>query len=208
LEIAIASFTVAFSGAAAPGPLLLTVMRESAGQDLRVGGWLSAGHALIELPVVLLLGVGLLRIDTNLIMPWLEMLGGTALIAFGLLTLRASAAVDASAFAGTRGGKLTPLRLVLLGGITSASNPYWTLWWLTVGVAYIVQALILGPLGLLVFYISHIAGDAVVFMSVSALTSKGGRALGSRGYRALLVVTGLALILIGASYAASALRVV
>ena len=197
---------VSFSGAAAPGPLLLTVIRESVGRDLRVGGLLSVGHALIELPVVLLLGLGLLDVDPTNVMLWLGTVGGMVLIAFGLLTLRSSTIAPLPGVSAApperRPGYLS---LVLLGGITSASNPYWTLWWLTIGVAYVVQALVSGPLGLLAFYLSHIAGDAVVFVSASAVTSKVGGVLGGRGYRALLVVTAVVLIIIGASFVISAL---
>lgn len=199
---------VAFSGAAAPGPLLLTVIRESVGRDLRVGGLLSVGHALIELPVVLLLGLGLLNVDPTDVMFWLGAVGGIVLIAFGLLTLRSSTVTSLPTMSAVPPERSGYLRLVLLGGITSASNPYWTLWWLTIGVAYIVQALVSGPLGLLAFYLSHIAGDAVVFISVSAITSKVGGALGGKGYRALLVVTAVVLIVIGAGFALSALRAV
>jgi len=187
---------------------MLTVIRESVGRDLRVGGLLSVGHALIELPVVLLLGLGLLHFDPTNVTFFLGIAGGVVLIAFGLPTLRSStdASLPAMPASPTRGPSY--LRLVLLGGIASASNPYWTLWWLTIGVVYVVQALVWGPLGLLAFYLSHISGDALVFVSVSAVTSKVGGALGGRGYRALLVVTAVVLIMIGAGFVLSALGVV
>lgn len=199
---------MALSGAAAPGPLLLTDIKESIGRDLRVGGFLSVGHALIELPVVLLLGVGLLHIDPTNVMLWLGTIGGAVLIAFGLLSLRSSAHAPQPTMSSTPPEKSSYLRLIALGGIASASNPYWTLWWLTIGVAYVAQALIFGPVGLFAFYLSHIAGDAVVFVSVSGVTSKVGSALGGRGYRILLVVTAATLIIIGAGFILSALRVI
>jgi len=208
LGIALASFVVAFSGAAAPGPLLLTVIKESVGRDARVGLMLSLGHALVELPVVVLLSLGLVSIDPSSIMFWLGITGGIVLVAFGLLTLRSSmgpeTAIDAK---GPQTGT-SAVRLTLLGGVASASNPYWTLWWLTIGVTSIVQAMVLGPMGLLVFYISHIAGDAIVFVSVSALISRAKNILGGRGYRILLIVTGVVLIVIGAGFVLSALRLI
>lgn len=208
LRIALASFVVAFSGAAAPGPLLLTVVKESVGRDARVGLMLSLGHALVELPVVVLLSFGLVNIDPGSITFWLGIIGGIVLIAFGLLTLRSSMGSETAIDAKEPRTGTSALRLTLLGGVTSASNPYWTLWWLTIGVTSIVQAMVLGPIGLLVFYISHIAGDAVVFVSVSALTSRAKNILGGRGYRILLIVTGVILIVIGAGFVLSALKLI
>jgi len=208
LRIALASFVVAFSGAAAPGPLLLTVVKESVGRDARVGLMLSLGHALVELPVVVLLSFGLVNIDPGSITFWLGIIGGIVLIAFGLLTLGSSMGSETAIDAKEPRTGTSALRLTLLGGVTSASNPYWTLWWLTIGVTSIVQAMVLGPIGLLVFYISHIAGDAVVFVSVSALTSRAKNILGGRGYRILLIVTGVILIVIGAGFVLSALKLI
>jgi threonine/homoserine/homoserine lactone efflux protein len=206
LGIALASFVVAFSGAAAPGPLLLTVIKESVGRDARVGAILSLGHALVEFPVVVLLSFGLVKVDPSGIMFWLGLIGGIVLISFGLLTLRATMKPETVINMGRMQTRTSAIRLALLGGMTSASNPYWTLWWLTIGVALVVQAMVLGPLGLLVFYLSHIAGDGVVFVSVSALTSRAKNVLGGRGYRALLIGTGVILIAIGASFVLLALE--
>lgn len=208
LGIALASFVVAFSGAAAPGPLLLTVIKESVGRDARVGLMLSLGHATVELPVVVLLSLGLVKVDLSGIMFWLGLIGGMALVAFGLLTLKASSRRETVVDVGEKQTRTSAMRLTLLGGMTSASNPYWTFWWLTIGVTSIVQAMVLGPLGLFVFYLGHIAGDGVVFTSVSALTSGAKNALGGRGYRALLIGTGVILIAIGASFTLSALQLV
>jgi threonine/homoserine/homoserine lactone efflux protein len=206
LGIALASFVVAFSGAAAPGPLLLTVIKESIGRDARVGVMLSLGHALVEFPVVVLLSLGLVRVDPSGIMFWLGLIGGIALVSFGLLTLKATTKPGAVIHAEGMQTRTSAIKLALLGGIASASNPYWTLWWLTIGVASVVQAMILGPIGLLVFYLGHIAGDGVVFVSVSALTSRAKNVLGGKGYRVLLIGTGVILIAIGASFVLLALK--
>ncbi|HYA21943.1 MAG TPA: LysE family transporter, partial [Thermoproteota archaeon] len=205
LGIASASFVVAFSGAAAPGPLLLTTIKESVGRDARVGVMLSLGHALVELPVVVLLSLGLVSIDTYSVVFWLGIVGGIVLVFFGFMTLRSSAGSVSAVDAKEPQTGTSAARLTLLGGVASASNPYWTLWWLTIGITSIVQAMVLGPLGLFVFYLSHIAGDAVVFVSVSALTSRAKNVLGGRGYRILLIVTGIILIAIGAYFVLSAL---
>jgi len=205
-QIMLTSFFVAFSGAAAPGPLFLTVIKESVGSNARVGAFLSAGHALVEAPVVLLIAFGLLKLDPSAVQFWLGFVGGCALIGFGVLTMGSSAFTSAPSDSGGPRVKSSSLRLLALGGATSVSNPYWTIWWLTIGAANVVQALLLGPVGLAVFFVSHIAGDGVVYVSLSYLSSRSSRFLGTRGYKVLLTVTGAIMCALGVSFVLFALE--
>jgi len=205
LSLAAESFVVALSGAAAPGPLMLTVIRESAGRNARVGVLLSTGHALLEMPMVILLALGLMSIDVTQVLFWLGLLGGTVLIAFGALTLKSSMKPDLFSEGVSSTSRTSNARLVALGSIASMSNPYWTLWWMAIGAAYIARATLLGGSGVLIFYIGHILGDAFVFVTISALTAGTGRALGGKGYRLVLIVTGLLLVALGANFVLSAL---
>ena len=52
------SFVVGLLGAMSPGPLLAFNIREAARIGVRAGPYVSAGHAALELLVVLLLAVG------------------------------------------------------------------------------------------------------------------------------------------------------
>lgn len=199
LQLLATSFTVALSGAAAPGPLMFTTIKESYFSGARAGLLLSFGHALVEVPAVIILGLGLVSIQGSMALNLLYLFGGSLLLLLGLLTLRDvvnSKVIPPS----SEGHRSSSLRQLFLGAASSVSNPYWSIWWATVGAVYVLSSLELSALGLVLFYLSHISADFAVFTTVSLAVSKGKNMLGTRSYRFVLVASGVALLLIGASF--------
>ncbi len=84
---------------------------------------------------------------------------------------------------------------VLAGILTSLSNPYWALWWATVGLSYIALSLQLGWAGLAFFYLGHILSDLAWYSAVSVALAMGRRLITDRTYRGL--VTACAVFLVG-----------
>jgi len=78
----------------------------------------------------------------------------------------------------------------VLGGIlVSMSNPYWWVWWATIGGAFMLQYDISfrnWPL-LLAFLAGHEAGDLGWYWLVSAIVSLGRRGITDRIYRIVLL---------------------
>lgn len=197
VEIPVTSFIVALSGALAPGPLMLTTVRESShSRSFKPGLLLSLGHAFAEVPITLLLTYGLLNVKGEFL-PFISLIGGAVLIFMGLLaSFKASEGnMEAVNHLTTHGH-----RMVLLGAIISVSNPYWITWWLTIGAAYISKALVWGALGIILFYLSHEIGDLVVIGSISKAMARGARSLSERGFKILIAICNLAIIVIGASF--------
>jgi threonine/homoserine/homoserine lactone efflux protein len=86
---------------------------------------------------------------------------------------------------------------VLAGIVVSLSNPYWTIWWATIGITYVIIGLEFGLPGIVVFFAGHILSDFVWYTLVSVGIARGRRWLSDRTYRGLIVVCGIALILFG-----------
>jgi threonine/homoserine/homoserine lactone efflux protein len=84
---------------------------------------------------------------------------------------------------------------VLAGILTSLSNPYWALWWATVGLSYIALSLRLGWVGLTFFYVGHVLSDLAWYSAVSLALAMGRRLITDRTYRGL--VTACAVFLVG-----------
>ncbi len=78
--------------------------------------------------------------------------------------------------------------LLSAGIILSLSNPYWTIWWATIGLGYLLSCRTLGIAGVSAFFLGHIAGDFTWYSAVSALVSKGRHFLSDRVYRGLIGV--------------------
>ena len=97
---------------------------------------------------------------------------------------------------GQDGGKGN--RAVWLGILASISNPYWTLWWATVGLAFLTTAARSGPPGIAVFFLGHISGDLAWYTLVSVGASKGRRFLGTPLYNGVLFACAAILVVLGA----------
>ena len=75
-----------------------------------------------------------------------------------------------------------------LGALVSSSNPYFLLWWATIGSAYLVSAALYGFPGIAAFVVGHILADLTWFSLIAYATAYGRRLLTLRAYRGLISV--------------------
>jgi threonine/homoserine/homoserine lactone efflux protein len=191
--IGITSFIVALSGALMPGPLLTTTIGESSRYGVRAGPLLIAGHALLELSLVAALFLGLAPLLTNTNTTAAISLTGSVILivlAVGMFRSLPLLSMETRKAPGQGHG-----RLVLSGILVSLSNPYWSIWWATIGLAYILQARVWGFLGVAIFFIGHIAADLSWYSLVSLSIGKGRRFFNDTIYRWLVGFCALFLIL-------------
>ncbi len=201
--IFISSFTVALSGALMPGPLFTITISESAKRGFRAGPLLMVGHALLELVLVIAICRGLdvyLKMDP--VMAATALLGGLILLYFGIDMVRSAGKLSLSGdMAGARTGGRNP---VLTGALTSLANPYWTLWWVTFGLGYLMKISGTGVAGVAVFFAGHIAADFLWYSLVSFGISRGTRVMRDGSYRVLIRACGIFLVLFGGWFLVSA----
>ena len=74
-------------------------------------------------------------------------------------------------------------RPVLSGVVASISNPYWTIWWATIGLGYLVISRELGAAGIALFFAGHILADAAWYLFIGFAVSAGRRRFTDRVYR-------------------------
>lgn len=195
------TFVITFSGALTPGPVLTATISEVMKRGFRAGPLIVVGHAILELALLAAVVGGLAQwITRDAVMGGLGIVGGAMLVAMGVqMTLTAKKAVD-EALQG-RADPATAIRGPILTGIlTSVSNPYWILWWATIGLALVAKAMECGGPGLAVFYSGHILSDLAWYSVVSAAVASGRRICPPWVYRALFVFCGLALVGLGAFF--------
>ena len=89
IEILAVAFTIGLTGALAPGPTLVATVNSSLKSGWTAGPKVALGHALVELFVFLLIVLGLAAAAQQY-SRFIAVLGGLALIAFGLLTVKGS----------------------------------------------------------------------------------------------------------------------
>ena len=97
--------------------------------------------------------------------------------------------------------------LIALGMMTTLSNPFWYMWWVTVAAGYLAQFKAINAIAVAVFYLGHISADFAWDTTLAAVTSSGGRWLSQRAYRVLIFITGGFMTYLGVSFFANALAI-
>lgn len=195
------AFIVGFSGAMAPGPLLALTISESSSRGPRVGPLLILGHALLEGALVAGVTLGLAGfLQRETVAVSVSVVGGAFMVWMGLDMVRASPRMALDPATPSPPSRLHP---VAAGALVSLANPYWTLWWATIGLSYVLAGLAFGVVGVCVFFVGHILSDLAWYSAVSVAAWKGVRLLAPRAYRRLIVVCGLAMAAFGAAFVGS-----
>lgn len=185
------SLMVGFSGALMPGPLLTVDISESAKRGFRAGPLLVAGHGIVEALVVVGLTVGLSEIFRDRIVSGaIGILGGAFLLWMGYGIVKAAWRGEVSLKIQAKAARQSSFP-VLSGALVSLSNPYWVLWWATVGAAYVLWSLDKGAAGLISFYGGHILSDLTWYSAIALVVSKGKSLLSDSIYRGILLVCGV-----------------
>lgn len=194
--ITLAWWLVGFSGAMMPGPISTLAITESARQGFWAGPRLTIGHALAELGMVLALAVGLSTVfQDNRVAGTIGLVGGVVLLWMGFDIARSAwlGRVSLGAIGATPNG-VARLGLIPAGVILSISNPYWLLWWATVGATNLLVFGRFGAAGLVAFYVGHIMADLGWNSFLAFVVSSGRHLLHDGIYRAILVLCGAFLI--------------
>lgn len=206
--IFITSFLVGLSGAMMPGPLLTITIAESSRRGFMAGPLAVSGHAFAELVLTVALAAGLGNFLSRApVMGAVGLSGGAVLLlmGYGIVKAALNPATSLMLASGTPPGK-SRLGPAVAGVAASISNPYWLLWWATLGASYLAFSRRLGFAGLTSFFVGHIASDFVWFSVVSLVVVTGSRAISDRVYRWVLALLGLFLMGLAVFFAVSGVK--
>jgi threonine/homoserine/homoserine lactone efflux protein len=192
LAVFLSAWMVGFSGAMAPGPISTIVVSEASRRGFWVGPLVTLGHAVAELVIVVALVLGLRDLLAgSQLQVAIALVGGCFLVWIGLTTTRdALRSAPALALSPAGSGGMLRWGPAWAGLVTSFSNPYWFLWWGTIGASYVVVSLRLGTAGAIAFYGGHIMSDLSWNSLLSLLMASGRRWLPAGVVRGFLAATG------------------
>jgi len=195
--IFVSSFVVALSGALMPGPLLAVTVRDTTRRGFIAAPLLVIGHGLLELLLlaVLLLGLGE-WVKGERTATFIALTGCAVLfwMATGMVREIRSLRFDTGEHQGSavpvpgRGKESGLWRPVVDGIVASVSNPYWSIWWATIGLGYLVLSRGQGIVGIALFFAGHILADAVWYVFVGLTVSAGRGRFTDRVYRGIVGV--------------------
>jgi len=202
--IAFSSFVIALSGALVPGPLFTITVSESAKRGASTGPLIILGHAILEVLIIILILSGLspfLKHETT--RQVISLMGGGMLILMGSMILKD---LRKARLVITGHEQKKGMNLVMTGILASLSNPYWVIWWATIGLGYLVSSLRFGIAGVALFFLGHISADLAWYSIISYAVAKGRKVMGDKGYRRVLLLCGVFLICFGGWFISTALK--
>jgi threonine/homoserine/homoserine lactone efflux protein len=201
---------ISLSGALSPGPLTALAISEGARAGRWAGTRLALGHGLVEIPLVFAIAYGLGEwLRRPRVGGLIGLLGAAVLLWMGY-GLAIGAWRGTLTLAGaTAGPRPAALRFghVPGGVLFTVTNPYWSLWWATLGASYVarVVGLSAAPAAVGGLALSHWATDLVWLGGLSLLIASGRKLIGDRGYRIVMLVCGVFLLALGCYFAWSGL---
>jgi threonine/homoserine/homoserine lactone efflux protein len=199
----VASFWVGLSGAMVPGPMLTVTISDSLKKGYKAGPLVVLGHYIAEITLMILLVLGLgWAIGSKTVTMIIGGVGGLMLIYIGY-TIAKSPIPSEIPGEEESGGKRGS---ILSGVLASVTNPYFYLWWATVGWAFMLKGIELaGIIGVLSFLVGHWGADLAWYSLVSFFTSKGRHVLPGKRYKIMMIICGVFLVLLGVYFIYSTL---
>lgn len=201
LVLGASAFLIGLTGAMAPGPYLTVTITRTVTRGPRSAALMLVGHAALEGLLLVGFAFGLQELlQSPHVSRVLSLVGGAFLLWMGWGLLRGALAgtIRPEPSETVRESKLGP---VLHGAAVSLSNPYWTLWWATIGVKLAADGLAIGPGGVAAFFIGHQLADVTWYGLVIFATSRGRKLLADRSYRAIIGACALFLLYLGVRFA-------
>jgi len=201
LTFLLSVIVISLSGVMMPGPVFAVTIAKSYKSRL-AGTQIALGHALVEIPLMLLIYFGFARFfQDEPVQLALSLLGGAVLIWLGIGMFRARARVIGM-------GKDLPYNSVVAGVVTTALNPFLIFWWATIGSMLIMNSLEFGTTGFALFIPVHWLCDLVWLSFVSTLVYKTQSLWGRKFQEGLFITASLLLIGFGGWFLISGLRLV
>ncbi len=193
LTLVVTAFVIGLSGAVMPGPVLAVTITHAARQGFKAGPLITLGHGLLEAALLLALVAGLGPVLTRpTVSGAIAGVGAVILLWMGAGMLRSLPGLhlDLEASTATSAG---PVRD---GVLLSLANPYWSLWWATVGLSLTAMAMQsgLGWWGLVLFWVGHVGSDLLWYSLVSVVVAKGRRFLTDTVHRVVVGVCAVFLL--------------
>ena len=185
-----------------------------------MGFWIIFGHAILEMGVILVFLAGFAYFfDSPIAIRIIGVIGGCLLVFFGVSLIidlkkgkvptdflekdknqelkNESKDSEQRKKEETDKSGIKFVKNPVMGGIlVSMSNPYWWVWWATIGVAVMLQYNITfsNGIGIVAFFIGHESGDLSWYVIVSFMAFFGRRTFNKQIYYGILAICGLFMI--------------
>jgi len=196
IEFAIIVIIISASGVMSPGPLFAANITYGLKQGTKAGIKIAIGHSLVELPLVILLGIGILSLE---IFPEfktiISILGAITLFVFAFIQIKSTLKKNEKSETKLKQGP------IITGVLLSALNPFFIIWWLTIGLKLISDAMAIWAfIGILIVFVLHVWMDFVWLGSTAFLISKSKKIISNTNYKIIMLALSAILIYFGITF--------
>ena len=198
VEFAIIVIVISASGVMAPGPLFAANVSYGLREGTKSGIKMAVGHTIVEFPLVILLGIGIFSLESfPEFRTIISIVGAITLFVFAFIQIK-------NVIQKNKDISSIPKHSPLITGIAlSALNPFFIIWWLTIGFKLISDAMLIWAFsGILIVFFLHIWMDFVWLGGISFLASKSSRLLSNRNYKVMMIGLSLLLVYFGITFLA------
>ena len=195
LEFSVLVIVISASGVMAPGPLFAANIAHGLRDGAKSGIKMAIGHTIVELPLVILLGIGVFSLE---LFPEFR----TVISILGAITLFIFAAMQIKTIFRNKESTTNLKQGPLVSGILlSALNPFFIIWWLTIGFKLISDAMLIWAFsGILILFALHIWMDFAWLGAISYLASKSAKILSNKNYKIIMIGLSVMLVYFGITF--------
>ncbi len=161
---------ISLTGVMLPGPMTAATIAKGCTHK-HAGAWITAGHAIVEIPLIAVIAAVYLGSGRLLNSPLAEtvvyLVGGLMLLYLGFRMFRANRETP-GAVAGL------PTSSFVTGIVITGTNPAFFIWWVTAGAVLVTGAAKFGLIGIALFALVHLPCDLAwsEFLSVGTFESR------------------------------------
>ena len=196
IEFSLLVIIISASGVMSPGPLFAANITYGLKEGAKSGIKIAIGHSIVELPLIILLGIGVFSLE---IFPEFR----TAISIFGAITLFGFAVMQIRTILKKNNNiTIKPKQGPIITGILfSALIPFFIIWWLTIGLKLISDAMMIWAFaGILIVFVLHIWMDFAWLGITAFLASKSKRIISNKNYKIMVLGLSIALIYFGITF--------
>ena len=196
IEFAIIVIIISASGVMSPGPLFAANITYGLKQGTKAGIKIAIGHSIVELPLVILLGIGIFSLE---IFPEfktiISILGAITLFVFAFIQIKSTLKKNKKSETKLKQGP------IITGVLLSALNPFFIIWWLTIGLKLISDAMAIWAfVGILIVFVLHVWMDFVWLGATAFLISKSKKIISNTNYKIIMLALSVILIYFGITF--------
>ncbi|MCW4007126.1 MAG: LysE family translocator [Candidatus Bathyarchaeota archaeon] len=160
---------ISLSGVLLPGPLFAVTVAKAV-RSKTAGAIIALGHGIVEFPLIFLLYFGLNQFTAipEAVHIAVGLVGGLLMMLTGVQAFRNRNRTNETHRGLSRDS-------IVAGAWTTAANAGFILWWLTIGLALIMNAKLFGLLGFSIFAVVHWLCDFAWYTLVAVLIFKSQR---------------------------------